>query len=272
MTSPSGTAARLDRDSLVLLLKVMLSPALRFCIRHSIGVYELLELVKTRLVELAEEELEGNDERVSVSRISVATGIHRPDVTRILKERAPYTPSLSLVTRVIGKWEQDPEYCTSGSNPKLLTFSGENSDFWQLVESITKSVSPATVLAELERRGLVLRDRNRLRLVQEIHFRTKQSKEAYEIISKNIDSLIRSAEQNVYQTAETKNLYLRTEYDNILKREVPKIRRWLFEQGVEFHKRARDYISRFDQDIHPSPTEEGGARVVLGAFSLTEKE
>ncbi|RIL12652.1 MAG: hypothetical protein DCC75_00075 [Proteobacteria bacterium] len=52
---------------------------------------------------------------------------------------------------------------------------------------------------------------------------------------------------------------------------LPAIRKWLLNQGIQLHKRARIYLSRFDRDLNPSP-DKGGARVVVGAFSWTSKE
>ena len=49
--------------------------------------------------------------------------------------------------------------------------------------------------------------------------------------------------------------------------------KWLLKQGTDLHRRAREYLASFDLDLYPdSKAAEGGARVVLGAFSWTDDE
>ncbi|MCB0335374.1 MAG: hypothetical protein KDD62_03690, partial [Bdellovibrionales bacterium] len=64
------------------ILARLLRPALKLCLRHSMKLTELLELIKRELVEIATEQLEHDGEKVSGSRIAVMTGVHRKDVAR----------------------------------------------------------------------------------------------------------------------------------------------------------------------------------------------
>jgi len=65
-------------------------------------------------------------------------------------------------------------------------------------------------------------------------------------------------------------LHLRTSFNNICRKDVPDIRRWLIVQAKEFHKRARDYLSIYDKDINPDlmGNTEPIARISLSSFSF----
>ena len=75
-------------------------------------------------------------------------------------------------------------------------------------------------------------------------------------------------EENIADPEENLNFHLVTEYDNVSKKAVPKIRKWLLEQGSMFQKKVSRYLSQFDQDINPDLNgDDGGVRVVCAGFS-----
>lgn len=57
-----------------------------------------------------------------------------------------------------------------------------------------------------------------------------------------------------------------TEYDNVCLDELPKVKEWLLKEGTKFHKKARDFISKYDLDVTPNDKKIGGGHVFLGAF------
>jgi len=108
-----------------------------------------------------------------------------------------------------------------------------------------------------------------IKLTKEIVEYTKLPGKAYDLFARDAETLIRAGEENLESSTEgVKNLHLRTEYDNIFQEELPIIRQWLYEQGCLFHRRAREYLSKFDKDITPNQ-KAGGGRVVLKSFSWT---
>ncbi len=67
------------------------------------------------------------------------------------------------------------------------------------------------------------------------------------------------------------NLHLRTDFDNIYTSEIIPIRRWLIAEGKAFHKRAREFLSRFDKDLNEDvdETRKAGGKIVLTSFSFS---
>lgn len=250
----------------------MLKPILRFCLRNSIRAREILEAVRGALIELSLEELEKKGEKATLSRISVMTGLNRRDVTRILRQGVKIDNQSNLVTRVLGQWEQDLRFASPAHKPKVLSYKGDKSEFKKLVKSISKDINPATMLYELKRMGAVEESKEGIRLVKSVNYFQQSPEKGLGLLSRDMNTFVEAVEENLFQTQETRNLHLRTEYDNIFKSDLPVIRKWLFETGAHFHKQARDFLSQFDKDINPTPDKDGGAKVVLGAFSWTSQE
>ena len=198
------------------------------------------------------------------------TGMNRREVTRIYREGVSIESMPNLSRRVLNRWEQDERYLNKANKPKVLSYKGESSEFNQLVESVTKDMKPATMLFELERIGAVKRGKKTVRLVQSIAQHQGHADRGLDLLARDVDTLIHAVEENLFTPSDPRNLHLRTEFDNIYEEDVPKIKAWMRQQGALFHKRAREYLSRFDKDINRDFEKKGGARVVIGAFSWTE--
>ncbi|MCB0346373.1 MAG: hypothetical protein KDD66_14735 [Bdellovibrionales bacterium] len=256
--------------SRIQLLKPILRPLIRFCLRNSVALAEVLEATKVVFAEVAASQIEGTGNKVTVSRIAVMTGMTRREVTRIYKEGRIAEEAPSLAGRVLVQWEHDPEFSTKQGKAKVLTCKGSESEFSRLVETVSKDVNAATLLYELERLGAVEQVRGGVKLVQNIQFHTKRPEKGINLLFRDIETLSAAAEENVLDTQEIRNLHLRTEFDNILLKDMPRVRKWLLKQGQDFHKKARDFLSQYDKDLNQDATSAGGGKVVLGAFSFAE--
>lgn len=270
-TTLVSTVQAIDK-SIVTLLKSLLRPALRFCLRNSIQVRTVFEAAKTVLVELAVDEIKRTQSEVTISRISVMTGLNRRDAGRIYREEGSAYRVDNLSSRVLGLWEQDSRFLTKSRKPRVLRYQGKDSEFKTLVKLVSKELNPATVLFELERTGAVSRTSKGVKLIRAVELYEGKPAKGLDLLARDIDTLATLVEENLFQPSAIRNLHIRTEYDNIIVKELPKIRKWLLKQGKLFHKRTRTYVSQYDIDLNPDITEEAGARVVLGAFSWTKEE
>lgn len=254
------------------LLLSLLTPAVRFCLRHAMGVYELLEVVKIAFVTVAAEQLRAAGDKETVSRLGIITGLQRREVKRILEEDWKPEEYSNLTTRIIGQWEQDKRFSTKNKSPALLTFAGEDSEFDLLVRSVSKDTGPKAVLFDLERLGLVERVGDKVRLKKALNVYKGDPEKGLALLSRDTDTLAKAVEQNLFSPQKHKNIHVCTHYDNVFKSDIPKIRKLLYREGQLFHKKLRALLSRYDQDITPHPSKEGGARVSVVSFSWTEGE
>ena len=76
-------------------------------------------------------------------------------------------------------------------------------------------------------------------------------------------------EENLLARPAITNLHARTTYDNIRPEGVADLKRWILTEGHKFHLRAREIMSRYDQDVNPDPSFEGrGVKVSLGSYGF----
>ncbi|MEC8080297.1 MAG: DUF6502 family protein [Pseudomonadota bacterium] len=136
-------------------LKAVLSPLVRLVVRFGVTYPEFLELLKRVYVEEVRRELKQKNEKVTLSRISVISGVHRKDVRRFMDEPDPVAPEkVSLTSRLVSIWLGDRRYLDAQGEPAVLPRHGTNS-FEALVSSVSKDVRPRTLLDEWLERGLI---------------------------------------------------------------------------------------------------------------------
>lgn len=255
-------------------LRYMLRPLVRFCLRHSKPLQEFLDILKVVYVEVATEELRKETDKINVSRLCVVTGVHRHDMNRIFREkRPPIRKSVGLLSRVVNLWESDKRFCTKSGQPRVLGLEGDDSEFRILVSSVSKTLNPGTVLYGLIRSGSAEKTPNGLKLVRGAVSLHKDPSRVYELLARDVESLIEAAEFNIEHNPDPRNLHIRTEYNNIFKKDIPKIRAWVLSEGRKFHARARKFLSKSDLDLNldrAASGEEAGCRVIVEAFSLTK--
>ena len=142
------------RQALLDCVELMLRPIIRFCVVQSVAIQDFIELVRILYVQAAAAEMEKRGEEVTVSRLSIVTGLQRRAIDRIYK-REESKDSISITTRVIGQWRSDRRFQNKAGRPRTLGFKGLNNDFTRLVTSISKELRPKTVMYDLERIGAV---------------------------------------------------------------------------------------------------------------------
>lgn len=250
-------------------MRALMRPLVRFCVRNAHSVQDFYNLAKSVFLSVAQEEMLKSTRKVNVSRLAALTGLHRDEVSKLLSKEGQYEPApRSILDRVIGQWRHDKRFRTKAGEPRVLSFGEENSEFDELVGSVSKGLYSGTVLFELKRSGAVEETARGLRLVQQMFSVAGDPKQGFSLLSEDIDSLMCAGEENLTRPDEIPNLHIRTDYDNIVVEAVPEIKRWLVDEGKSFHKRAREFLASFDKDINPQLADKaGGVRVALTAFS-----
>ncbi|MCB0332812.1 MAG: hypothetical protein KDD55_04885 [Bdellovibrionales bacterium] len=254
-------------------LKMLLRPVIRFCLNRSLGLRDLTEMAKVVFVEVAADEMEANDEEISISRISMMTGVHRKDATRIHREGEELDANTRIPTRVVGQWKHHKDFTSPSGRPRVLSFKGEESEFTQLVQLVSKEIRPAAVLFELERVGVVERTKNGLKLVASSLRLDSHSVEGYQMLAEDVEDLMDAVLDNFDSDEKPlPNIHVKTEYDNIDESDIEKVRKWFASQCFRLHQRAEKMLTELDLDLNPDKKKKGGRRVVLGSFTHTTEE
>jgi len=255
-------------------LRSLLRPIARFCFRNAHSIQEVHQELKLAFLEEAERELKRARSKVNTSRLSALTGLNRRDINELEKQalRSPAESSeKNLLGRIMLQWEQTKEFQTGAGKPKTLKYKGENNEFRNLVESVSKNLHAGTILFELERANLVEKTSRGVKPAAPMYSYFQDPRGGYELIAKDIDALIRAGEQNLRATEARNQLHILTHFDNLFQSDMPEIRKWVVKEGKKFHQRARDYLSKRDKDTSPDVSREqepAGGEVLLGAHGF----
>lgn len=147
----------------------LLRPLVRLFIRSGLTFPALTALLRELYVNVAEHDFALSAKEQTDSRVSLLTGIHRKEVSRLRGAGAPVStvPSaLSHTSRIIALWLAEPEFTDTNGEPLALPRTGKVS-FEMLVTSATRDVRPRVILDEWLDTGLVTIDGDgRVRLAQ----------------------------------------------------------------------------------------------------------
>ncbi len=254
--------------------RLLIKPAIRFALRSSILLQDLIQIAKEVYVELAEEELQKATGKINVSRLSVMTGVHRQDVTKFFRDRESLlieSPQ-SLLGKVIATWSHAPKFTNQSGRPRVLTYEGATSEFSKLVSSISTTVNPGTVIFELERNGAIVKSARGVKLVRGTVASGMYPERAYSLLARDIDTLTTVVQENLAaqdDESEAGHAHYRTSFDNLFIADLPKVRDWIVQRSRAFHKDVRDYLAQHDADYIQNRigAKEAGGKVIVTLFS-----
>lgn len=142
----------------------LLRPLIRLLLTHGITFQVFCELVKSAYVRVVEEEFRLSYKPQTDSRISLLTGIHRREVSRLRNESAAesdLSQNASMSALLLSIWSGHPEYLDESGFPvplaRLPKKNGGRS-FESLVQSVSKDFRARVVLDEWIRLGVVTLD------------------------------------------------------------------------------------------------------------------
>jgi len=248
----------------------MLRPIASFCVSRGLRFQDFIDISKRAFVDSAEDKLRKEKEPISTSKISVMTGIQRPEVSRISKNPEKIK-SKDFIARVVGQWSSDKKFLDKKNKPKKLYYEGLNSDFSKLVQTVSSDLNPHTVRFELERLELVETDKGYATLLSPVYITSGDPKNTLRLGAYDVEDLLVALEENAFTSHDMPNLQARTEYDNIPDENIDVIKKWFMDAGSRFHDQARKFLSKFDRDISKKQSKSTGKnRIVLGTYSRVQ--
>jgi len=156
------TVSAMPQAAFVQALRRVLRPLVRLMLAHGITFQYLSEMLKGLYVEVAGRDFRIDDKPPTDSRISLMSGVHRKDVSRLRAAQqadAPLTPSVvSLGANLVAVWLGSPTYLDEAGQPLALPrFKSEGGErsFEALVASVNSDIRSKVVLDEWLRLGVV---------------------------------------------------------------------------------------------------------------------
>jgi len=252
-------------------IEAILRSLVRWCLKHGVRSAQVEELVRQKFVEQAEREIREAKGEFSVSKVSIMTGLHRTEVSRLLSGEERGAPQHDLLNRVIGLWSSSKRYRTKQGAARPLTYEGLGSEFAALVAEVSKEVTHYPILFELERMGAIEYSGSSVKLIVQEYTPTGDAKYGLDLLTLDVSDLTRAIEANILKKHPEPSLHLRTSFDNIDPQRLGEIRAWILKKGAEFHRVVRDYLSTFDRDVTEQQThDESRARCSVTSFAIAE--
>jgi Family of unknown function (DUF6502) len=141
----------------------LLLPVARLLISDGTGIDKLVHAAKRAYLRAAVENVLPIGHRINISRLSVATGMTRKEVSTLLRSSRD-KGSLNVdsrrrgeqrALRVLRGWSSDPRFQSRSGRPGSLQYRGSTKSFTYLVKLYGGDVTPKAVQRELERMGLI---------------------------------------------------------------------------------------------------------------------
>jgi hypothetical protein len=162
--SPSATPS----PALVLALRRVLRPLVRLMVSRGVTYPYLTELLKGLFVDVADKEFRIGSKPPTDSRVSLVTGVHRKDVSRLRLSAdvdSETVPSVvSLGAQLVALWMGSDRYLDGDGRPRPLprfVSEGGELSFEALVASVNSDIRSRVVLDEWLRLGVVHFDEER---------------------------------------------------------------------------------------------------------------
>ncbi|MGH8299999.1 MAG: DUF6502 family protein [Steroidobacteraceae bacterium] len=140
----------------------LLLPIARLLVTGGTGIDKLIQAAKRAYLRAAVEAILPSSQRVNISRLSVATGMTRKEVSFLLKDSnfdrntaTKKRPGEQRALRVLRGWMTDPRFQNRSGHADTLRYGGHAKSFVQLVKLYGGDVTPKSVQRELERMCLV---------------------------------------------------------------------------------------------------------------------
>jgi len=197
VSSPSTALARAIRQ--------MLRPLVKLLMHKGITYMGMVEVLKETYVEVAEQDksLHIKNKRLTDSRISLLTGVHRGEVKRIREsfdgQATEKEIRAGISAQIMARWMGHAKYCDQHGKPiALLKTSEEGKSFESLVFEISRDKHPRSILDDWQKQGLVeIDDENRIHLKQDGYTASVDIVDKLFFAGKNIAEHLKTVSHNL---------------------------------------------------------------------------
>jgi hypothetical protein len=229
----------------------LLKPMARILLRQGGSYAEFSELAKLAFVDVAENEFKIEGRKQNASRISVVTGLHRKDVTKIrekLKNDNLDIDQLGRSARVIAGWRHNEIYRDDFGKVKALPLDGDVS-FSSLVKLYSGDMSVRAILDELTLSGSVRENSlGEIELIKDTFIPTEANEQLLRILGISTSDFLNTIDYNLNRkVSENSRLQLVVDYKNVAQTEIEDFKRFSEAESRELIKkiglRLREHCS-----------------------------
>lgn len=210
----------------------------------------------------------------SVSRLSVATGLSRREVSRLM-QRKPASRALrpSHASELFTRWMTDPRWCAEDGKPRVLRRSADDLEapsFEALAHEVTQDVHPRSLLDELCRLGIARVDEaeDTVSLVRNAFVPNKAQEPMLGFLADNVGDHLAAATANVLATEEPPHFEQAVFADELSEQSVRGLRALVLGQWQHLMHEAVPLLEALIDDDRKHGRAQD-RRVRIGLYSFT---
>jgi len=261
----------------VTMLRRMLRPLVRLLVAQQIQYPLVSRLLKALYIEVATEDFALAKKRVTVSRLSLLSGIHRREVKRIQEDAVPEeigTPrAITLGAQIVARWTGEEPFIDAEGRPRPLLRQSDDPDeatFQTLVNSVSVDIHPRSVLDEWVRIGVAsLSEANEVVLNADAFVPSKGFEEKAHFIGRNLRDHLAAAAGHL--EAETSPFLERSVfYGSLPPADVEALREFALEVGQDALLRVNERARALKAAAAERGEEEGPEhrRITFGVYEF----
>lgn len=222
----------------VLLLMNLLT---KWLVHSGVGYMDFTAALKPIFYQQAVNELIENNRKLTVSSISLMSGLHRKDVTAykdIMEQGKPLCDAkvsepMSVPARVVGLWLAE-------SYPTVIAFSdAEKMSFELLVKKISTERHPRAVLNELLRLGIV-EENNDLISLKKGSYIPDTMQDSIQLLTMHLQQHMQAGLHNIFSSANTTYLEEAVRVDEITEESVAVLKEFSLHFWAEYSQKLME--------------------------------
>ncbi|MGQ0383524.1 MAG: DUF6502 family protein [Gammaproteobacteria bacterium] len=189
--------------------RFLLVPLVRILLRNGISFNEISEVLKGAYARVAATDFAVPGRPMSISRLSITTGIARRDFDRVLGEedrlRRALESNATRIANVLQGWHNDPEFMGPYGFPRDLGFTREVGgalSFEDLVARYASDIQPQLMLEELMRVGAatIAEESGMIRVLKRTYIPEQMAPELIEVFARGVRRYVETIDHNLGET------------------------------------------------------------------------
>jgi len=259
------------QHSITRALAKLIRPLVRILLRHGIACEDLVKVVRSTFVTVAQQDFPPQGRRQSLTNIAFVTGIHRHEVKRIMHTaEQDHLPALKhhRAARVISGWLNDPDLSENGVARTLDI----DTDFKLLVNKYSGDITPRPILDELLRVGAVEKPTNdTVKLLVPAYVPHNSDEELVRIFGNSVADLVSTLDFNLKSAPDVRRLQLSVVHDNLPDEVLSNLELISRDKSLAFLRELnRLFETQQDRDTNPNVKGRGCNRVGIGLYYFQE--
>ena len=251
----------------------ILSPLIRILLRNGIAYATFADIARKVYVDGGFEEARRQGKKLTVSNISIITGINRKEVKR-LREADSYGDDRSLkklnrIARVLAGWQHDAEFLDDKGEPKVLQLEGEKASFTRLVRRFSGDMPVVAMLnALIDGNSIKVLDQGEIKLINRNYLPKSDPENKLNILGIDTSELISTIDHNISIVNPEDAWFQRKASNTYIDNEaLPVLRQ-------QFSDQAQQFLEQIDSTLssHEIKKDEAHSAVSVGIYYYQSDE